>query len=160
MTKKQLIDELWEKNLASVDDATVVVDYVWNALHLPLKGSLIRVNGDMDSKLTIGEGNAKATVLILSSDDNVVKLNHLKDSPVVVFGVEVEEEPKAPSGPTEIELLAAESAAEEAEEEESEGDDEDTDDEGDEETEEAEEAEDEEEEQPEPEKPARRGRRS
>lgn len=118
MTKEDVLDELWEKDIAGGDTLTAVVDAVWSVLNLPPKGNLIRLNGNMDSKLTIGEGEAKCTVLVLSSDENVVKLNYLKDSPVVVFGIQVEKEEVTPATePSEIEQLAAEAEEEEADDE-------------------------------------------
>ena len=113
ITKKDVIDHLWEKDIATADDAQAIVDAVWNVLNLPPEGNLIRIGGDLDEKIQISEGEAIAKVVAFPSDETIVKLNHMKGQPVVVFGIEAREEEEAqPSGPTEIEQLAEQNAAE------------------------------------------------
>ena len=114
ITRKDVIDHLWEKDIATADDAQAIVDAVWNVLNLPPEGNLIRIGGDLDEKIQISEGEAIAKVVAFPSDETIVKLNHMKGQPVVVFGIEAreEEEEEQPSGPTEIEQLAEQNSAE------------------------------------------------
>lgn len=90
---KDLKSKIWEDGCDVAENTLdAVLDSTLRYLRLDLfaEADLIRVNGDMDSKFTVGDGEIKHAILVRNcdtDDENLVNLNHLKDTGVVIFGI-------------------------------------------------------------------------
>lgn len=87
---KDLKSKIWEDGCDVAENTLdAVLDSTLRYLELDafVNADLIRVRGDMDAKFAIGDGECKASVLVTDSDSNIINLNHLKDTGVVVIGV-------------------------------------------------------------------------
>lgn len=87
---KELRDKVWSDGCdVAKNTLDAILDSVLRYLELDtfIHAELIRVRGDMDAKFSIGDGECKAAVLVTDSDENIINLNHLKDTGVVVIGI-------------------------------------------------------------------------
>lgn len=95
---KDIKDELWEKDEISVDEGDIVdkvLNRVGETFNLPPKGKLIILQGDVDSKVTLGDGEIELKVKVENNDSNLLAANHLRKLAICILAVE---EPSAVQG--------------------------------------------------------------